>query len=244
MRSSLGALELSLGDYAAADRVLGPYVEFIWTSGLREPAVAAFVPDQAEALIGLGRYDEALDLIEWLSATGRNLDCPWALSAAARARALLLAAGGRLAEAMTQVDEALLKHERLDMPIERARTLLVKGRLQRRNREKTAAKETLMEALRMFEASGAGTWAATTRRELDRVGLRPRAPMELTTTEARVAELAASGLSTKAIAAEAFLSPKSMEGVPTRVYRKLDVHSRAQLASLMARKTDPAEQAD
>lgn len=244
MMSSLGALELSLGDYAAADRVLRPYVAFIWTSGLREPAVAAFIPDQAEALIGLGRTGEAARLIDWLATTGGTLDCAWALSAAARARALLLASEGRLREAMTQVDEALLNHERLDMPVERARTLLVKGRLHRRNREKTQAKETLMEALRIFEASGAGAWAETTRRELDRVGLRPRAPMELTSTEARVAELAASGLSTKAIAAEAFLSPKSVEGVLTRVYRKLDVTSRAQLASLMARKADPTEQAD
>jgi DNA-binding CsgD family transcriptional regulator len=104
--------------------------------------------------------------------------------------------------------------------------------------------EVLQFLGRRLGSSGAGAWAAPTRRELDRVGLRPRAPMELTTTEARVADLAASGLSTKAIAAEAFLSPKSVEGVLTRVYRKLDVSSRAQLASLMARKTDPAEQAD
>lgn len=241
MMSSLGNLELSLGDHAAADRVLGPHVDFIWTSGLREPGVAPFVADEAEALVGLGREDEAERLIDWLEETGGPLDRAWALAAAARCRALLLASRGRLPDAMEQVEQALVNHKRLDMPIERARSLLVKGRLHRRNREKSAAQSALREALDIFEACGAEAWAAATRSELSRLGLRPRAPKELTPTESRVAELAASGLSTKAIAGEAFLSPKSVEGVLTRIYRKLDVHSRAQLASLLARRPDSAD---
>ncbi|HEX2052495.1 MAG TPA: AAA family ATPase [Actinomycetota bacterium] len=239
MMSSLGSLELSLGDFGATDRVLAPLVEFITTSGVGEPAIAAFAPDECEALIALGRLEEAQFLLDWLARRGQALDRPWALAAAARCRALLLAGQGRIGESMDQIDEALLQHKRLPMPIELGRTLLVKGRLHRRSREKSAAKEALEEAKALFESAGAGAWAAAAQSELDRIGLRPRAPHQLTPTEASVAQLAAAGLSTKEIAARAFLSPKSVEGVLTRVYRKLQVRSRSQLAAMLARKTDP-----
>lgn len=238
MMCSLGSLELSLGDYAATDRVLGPLVEFLTTSGVREPAIAAFVPDECEALLALGRIDEARFLLDWLAETGRALDRPWALASAARCRALLLAGEGRMAEALEEIDQALLSHKRLPMPVELGRTLLVKGRLHRRNREKSSAKEALDEARALFTGAGAQAWAAAAQRELDRVGLRPRAPEELTPTEARVAELVAAGLTTKQIAARAFLSPKSVEGVLTRVYRKLGVRSRSQLAAKLARESE------
>ncbi len=241
MMTCLGALELSLGDHAAADRVLGPYLPLLESSGVGEPGVFAFVADEAEALIGLDRAQEAEPLIDWLAERGAALDRPWALAAAARCRALKLASEGRPNEAMEAANEALRSHERVPMPIELARTLLVKGRLQRRSREKSAAKQSLEEALRIFEEAGAMAWADRTREELQRVGLRPRASSGLTATESRVAELAAAGLTTRAIAAEAFLAPKSVEGVLTRVYRKLGVSSRAQLAAKLARKSEPPE---
>jgi DNA-binding CsgD family transcriptional regulator len=237
----LGALELSLGDYAAADRVLGPYLPLLQSSGVGEPGVFAFVADEAEALIGLDRAAEAEPLIDWLAERGAALDRPWALAASARCRALKLASEGRPTEAMQAANEALLSHQRVPMPIELARTLLVKGRLHRRSREKSAAKQSLDEALRIFEEAGAMAWTDRTREELARVGLRPRASSGLTATEARIAELAAAGLTTRAIAAEAFITPKSVEGVLTRVYRKLGVSSRAQLAAKLARRAGPPE---
>jgi DNA-binding CsgD family transcriptional regulator len=239
--SCLGALELSLGDYAATDRVLGPYLHLLEASGVGEPGVVAFMADEAEALIGLGRADEAEPLIEWFENRGSALDRPWALAASGRCRALKLAASGRTRDALDAVQQALIHSKGLRMPVEHARTLLVKGRLHRRAKEKSSARESLEEALRIFEDAGAMAWAERAREELDRVGLRPRASGELTPTESQVAELAASGLSTKAIAAEAFLTPKTVEGVLTRVYRKLGVSSRAQLASQLARKSDPPE---
>jgi DNA-binding CsgD family transcriptional regulator len=241
MMTCLGALELSLGDYAAADRVLGPYLPLLQSSGVGEPGVFAFVADEAEALIGLDRAAEAEPLIDWLAERGAALDRPWALAASARCRALKLASEGRPTEAMQAANEALLSHQRVPMPIELARTLLVKGRLHRRSREKSAAKQSLDEALRIFEEAGAMAWADRTREELARVGLRPRASSGLTATEARIAELAAAGLTTRAIAAEAFITPKSVEGVLTRVYRKLGVSSRAQLAAKLARRAGPPE---
>ena len=123
------------------------------------------------------------------------------------------------------------------MPFERGRTLLAKGRLHRRRKEKRLADEALREALACFESLGAPDWAAITRAELGRVGRRPHAPTDLTDTERRVAELAASGLTSREIAERAFLAPKTVGNVLGRVYEKLGIHSRAELGALMA--TDP-----
>lgn len=77
-------------------------------------------------------------------------------------------------------------------------------------------------------------WAERARAELGRVGLRPPAPTELTASERRVAELTASGLTNREVAAQLFMSPKTVEARLARVYRKLGVRSRAQLGALLA----------
>ena len=119
------------------------------------------------------------------------------------------------------------------VPSEHGRTLLVKGRLQRRLKQKAAAAETLREAVAILERSGATIWAEQARRELERVGLR-RAPDELTASERRVAELAATGLTNREVALAAFMSPKTVEANLSRVYRKLGITSRAELGARMA----------
>ena len=89
-------------------------------------------------------------------------------------------------------------------------------------------------ALEQFEQLGAPTWVERTRAELDRVGLR-RAPEELTATERRVAELAASGLTNREVAGKAFISPKTVQANLARVYRKLGISSRAELGARMSK---------
>jgi DNA-binding CsgD family transcriptional regulator len=85
----------------------------------------------------------------------------------------------------------------------------------------------------MFELLGAPSWIERTRAELERVGLR-RAPDELTATERRVAELAATGLTNREVASKAFMSPKTVQANLARVYRKLGISSRAELGARMA----------
>jgi DNA-binding CsgD family transcriptional regulator len=89
-------------------------------------------------------------------------------------------------------------------------------------------------ALAIFDDLGAAAWAEHARTELARVGRRPRAPDELTETERRVAELAATGLSSRQIAERAFLAPKTVGNVMGRVYQKLGIHSRAELGAAMS----------
>jgi DNA-binding CsgD family transcriptional regulator len=116
------------------------------------------------------------------------------------------------------------------MPFERARTLLAKGRVHHRRKEKRLATETLGEAVGIFEELGSPLWAERARIELGRAGLRQRDPDALNVTEQQVAELAAQGLSNQEIAQRAFLSVKTVEANLTRVYRKLGIRSRAGLA--------------
>jgi DNA-binding CsgD family transcriptional regulator len=130
------------------------------------------------------------------------------------------------------------------MPFERARTLLLLGVVHRRRKEKRLADERLREALRTFDALGALLWAERTRAELGRIGLRPRAPDDLTETERRVAELAATGLSSRQIADRAFLAPKTVGNVLGRVYTKLGIHSRAELGARLGRGPDAGGQSE
>jgi DNA-binding NarL/FixJ family response regulator len=232
--SALGFLELSLGNAAEADRHLNPLVARMEAAGVREPGAARFVPDAIEALIALGRLDEAETLLIRLERRARTLDRASALAASARCRALLAAARGDLASALSTLEAALAEHDRAAMPFERARTLLVLGEVRRRAKYKRAARETLEAALAVFEELGAELWAAKARSDLGRIGGRAPATDALTPTERRVAELVAEGRPTKVVAGELFVSVKTVEGHLSRIYAKLGVRSRAELAARFA----------
>jgi DNA-binding NarL/FixJ family response regulator len=119
------------------------------------------------------------------------------------------------------------------MPSERARTLLALGLVHRRRNERRAARSAFDGALAIFEHLGVQPWIERTRSELARVPVR-RAPAGLTPTEERIARLAASGLTNRAVAERAFVSTKTVEGNLARIYDKLGVHSRAELGRVMA----------
>jgi DNA-binding CsgD family transcriptional regulator len=118
--------------------------------------------------------------------------------------------------------------------MEVARTFLVAGRVERRRRCKRQAAEWLRQALESFEQAGACLWAERAQAELSRVGLRRTASSELTASEYRVAELAASGRTNREIAAQLFMSRKTVEANLARVYRKLGIRSRAELGARLA----------
>lgn len=226
---TLGFVELSLGDFGAAYATFAPLIERLALVPEIEIMGAGHLPDAAEAMIAIGRLDEAEPLIKLLESNGRRLDRSWMLSASYRCRAMLQAAQGDVAGAEIAANRALAEHDRVPMPFERARTLLLLGQLQRRRRLKDAASATLTEALREFERMGAPLWAERVRAELSRTKVSPTSEHALTPSERRVAELAALGQSNKEIAAKLFISPKTVEHNLGRVYRKLGIRSRAEL---------------
>lgn len=227
---ALGFLDLSRGDTAAAARRLGPLPERLWRIGIGDPTAFPVLPDAIEALVGAGELERAGGLVDRLEQAGRRLDRPLALATAARARALLAEAGRRPDEALEWIARANAEHERLGSAFERARTLVVEGRIHRRRRRKGSARAVLEQALELFEELGAALWVERAREELGRVGLRPRAPSGLTPTERKVAELVAAGRTNREVAAELFVSVKTVELYLTRIYRKHGVRSRTELA--------------
>src|SRR5690348_12650619 len=114
-------------------------------------------------------------------------------------------------------------------PFEYARTLLLHGKLERRAKRKRTAREALHQAATIFAELPAPLWEAKAQQELQRLGVR-KAPDQLTETEARIARLAAEGLSNPEIAAAMFVSRKTVEANLSKAYRKLGVRSRVELA--------------
>jgi DNA-binding CsgD family transcriptional regulator len=238
-RWALGFAELSAGDPAAAHAALEPLTEMLPSMGLADPIGLVFLPDEIEALIALGELGRAQPLIELLRRLGVAHDRPWALAAAARGRGIHAAARGDLDEAIAALGEALAAHDRVEMPFERGRTLLALGRALRRRKQWSAARVAFREAVGLFDRTGAPLWSQAARQEVSRVGERRDDPDELTATERRIAELAASGLSNQEVAERAFLTVKGVEANLTRAYRKLGIRSRGGLAGALRRDDEP-----
>ena len=235
----LGFLDVSLGNHEAALATLEPELSRLAAAPDGTEIIAAsFVADAVEAMTQLGRLADAEPLIERFERNGRRLDRPWMLAVSGRCRSMLLAAGGDVDAAMIAAQRAMVQHDRVPMPFERARTQLLLGQLHRRLRHKEAASTTLREALGVFENLGTPLWADRARTELARVIVAPTADAPLTPSEQRVAELTASGLTNRDVAAALFISPKTVEANLSRIYRKLDIRSRAELGRRMGQATD------
>jgi DNA-binding CsgD family transcriptional regulator len=231
-RYALAMVALAEENPRAAVAWLDPVIAQVEAVGVYEWVIAMSIPDAIEALIATGDLTRAARLIEGLEALGRKFDRPWALALSGRSRAFLSAASGDLDQAQAAAERAVIEHERLPMPLELGRTLLVLGQLQRRRGERRAARETLRRAESIFESIDARLWADRTRAEARRIGVR-RAPTELTANEQAVAQLAAAGLTNREIAARTFISRRTVEANLARAYAKLGVRSRTELASRM-----------
>ena len=228
---ALAFLDTSLGRYDEALATMQPLLARLDPAdGACEIFASSFVPDAIESLIAVGRHDEAVPLIDALEKNGRRLDRPWLLAVGARCRAMHLAAVGDLKQATAVVVEAMEHHQRLPMPFETARTQLLHGQLERRQRRIHSAVTILTESAEAFDSLGTPLWAARARHELVRTKVSRNNDLELTQSERRVAELAGGGKTNRDIAAMLFISHKTVEQHITRIYRKLGVTNRAALA--------------
>jgi len=235
----LGFLEISLDQPAPANRNLRTAVDLVSSMMVEEPGLFRVVPDAVEALIGVGEVGEAAALLESFEGRARSLERIWALATAARSRALLLAVSGDLSASLDQLAVAITWHDRLPVPFERGRTLLARGSVLRRAKRKREAKASLEQALQTFDRLGAALWSKKARAELERIGGRAPAPLGLTPTEERVAELVAAGRTNREVAEALFMSVNTVEANLKRIYRKRGVRSRAELAATFARGAAP-----
>jgi DNA-binding CsgD family transcriptional regulator len=234
-RGILGFAALSEGDAAGAHAQLAEAAQLLLTGGMGALSIFPVVQNEIEALVALGRVDEAADLVSSLDAVGRRSGRLWTLATAARGRGRVEAARGNPDSARAAFAQALELHEHLGYPFEQARTLLGLGMAERRAKQKAAARDALESARGQFDRLGAAKWAERAAAELSRIGLR-RAPGELSPTERRVAELAAAGRTNREIAAEVFLSVKTVEANLSKAFRKLGVRSRVELATTLQKR--------
>ncbi len=236
----LGFVELSLGNYEAAQALLGEATDLMRSRWNREFGDCHVVPDQIEALVALGDLARAEDLSEWMDEVARATQRPWTTATGARSQALVQAARNDLDGADAALERALAAHERLPMPLELGRTLLTRGIVQRRMKRRAVARETLEQALVLFEGRGATLWAERARSEIARIGVRSAAQVDLTPVEQRIAALVAQGYTNGEIAASLSLSRKTVEANLSRSYRKMGVRSRAQLVARLSEPPEPA----
>ncbi|WP_433509720.1 LuxR C-terminal-related transcriptional regulator [Nonomuraea sp. CA-143628] len=231
---ALALLDLCLGRFAAAhDRfaaitAAGP--------GAGHPTVVwRTAPDRVEAAVGAG--DEA-GARAVLAAYER-----WSTHAAtAESHALLARCRGLVESSEDAFGEALRLHTN---PFEAARTALLLGERLRRTQRPGEARAHLRTAWETFERAGARPWARRAQEELRAAGESGQAPPAavfdaLTPQELRIAGLVADGLSSKQIAAQLFLSPRTVEYHLYKIYPKLGIGSRTDLARLVVLQKAPA----
>lgn len=232
-RAVLGFIELSLGDPLSAVGHLEPLSAPL-TSDVSESGWFRSLADEVEARVALGEFDRAATLVERLEERRIVLlDHTWARAAAARCRGLVLAASGDEEGAVEAFALAVAEHEHLPEPFELARTLLGRGRAERRFKRRRASRDSLTRARDLFTGLGAPLWMARTDEELSRIGGRAPRGQGLTSTEERIAELAGAGLTNREIAAELFLSVNTVQAYLKRIYRELGIRSRTELARKM-----------
>jgi DNA-binding CsgD family transcriptional regulator len=211
-------------------------LQVVWAhttrEGVDEPGVFPVAPDLVEALVELGKLDEALAVTSRLQVLSDQQQHPWGLASARRCRALIGLAGSTYDEDYAaELEATAASYGDLGLRFDRARSLLSLGRAERRLRKWAAARRSLELAAQAFDEIGSTGWAERTRSELARISARrPAGKGELTPTERRVVELAAAGRSNKEIAQALFVTVHTVEGHLSHAYAKLGIHSRTQLA--------------
>lgn len=236
----LGLVAMAEGDAPLAVRLLRRWNDLAVQMALRDPGYCRMQGDLVEALVATGEVHEAAEYAAFMHANAVRLGRPSLLAGACRARALAAAAQGDRDQAVALASLAVQGFAATPLVVEHARALLTLGQIHRRFKEKAAARQSLEAALAVFQRLGAERLAERTRQDLERIGLRNASTNALTATELRVARLAATGRTVRQVGDELFISPKTVEANLTRVYRKLGLSGRAELATWAATVDVPA----
>ncbi len=209
------------------------HLQTAWTAartlGIHEPGRRQRLEaDLGQVLVAAGRLEPAGALAAEQLALGRKLDRPTLIGVGHRLDGLVHAARGELDDAVAALEAAVDAHRYSPLALELPRSLLALGQTQRRLKAKPLARTNLQSAVDRFTVLGAVPWAHIAQRELIRLD-GPRTGSALTATEERVSSLAGAGRNNREIAAELFISTRTVEGHLATVYRKLGIRGRANL---------------
>jgi DNA-binding CsgD family transcriptional regulator len=234
--AQVGFVETSARNWHAALDALRELAQIFARTQMVDLEQLLWGVDYADAALQVGATEEvetAISVLRRQGASGR----PEATVAADRSEAMLVAARGEVDDALHMLVK-VVEQQASECPFEAARSFLALGRVYRRGGYKRMASDALNQAAATFDELGTPRWAERARDEAGRTGLYPTTS-ELTTTERRVAEFVASGHSNQETAAALFMSVKTVEANLSRIYRKLSVRSRTELANHLNR-LDPA----
>ncbi len=229
--AAIGFLELSLARSTEAFRVLGRAGGLLAETGVADPCAFPILADEAEALIGVGELGTASRRIAALQEMGDRLDRDLIRGQASRCSGLASAAEGDIPASLRALELAVEIHARVGIATELGRSLFALGVSRRRDRQKRPARDVLEQALESFTAVDTPLWANRVRDEIARIGGRRASVGELTESEARVARLAAAGLTNREIARTLSIGVRTVEGHLSHVYTKLEIRSRTELAA-------------
>lgn len=234
VRRALGLLDLAAGTPEQALLHFQPPAGGSYLS-----VTVVNVPDLVEAAVQSDHADLAAEPLALFIRWARTADTPELTALAARCRALLAPPDHAAADFRRAVE----LYEHTDQPFEAARTHLLFGRHLRRTRQKFEARASLHAALEIFQTLGADLWASRAREELRATGVRvqPRAAtstVKLTPQEARIAEAVAEGFTNRDIAAQMFLSTRTIDYHLRKMYQKAGVNSRAELTRVLLTETE------
>lgn len=229
-----GFVDLCAGRWTAAVEHLSAARHEADEVGMVDAAALPFGHDLVEARVMVGDHEGATREAERFAAAADRARAPLGIALAWRSRAIVANAAGQLDRAGQLVTEAVSAHDGVPQVVfEAARTRLLAGSILRRAGRRTAARVELESARSTFAMLGAAPFVSRVDAELARLTTR-RAPEGLTGTERRVAELAGAGMTNAEIAASMSISVRTVESNLTRVYRKLGVRSRTELAARTA----------
>ncbi|MFI2369161.1 AAA family ATPase [Streptomyces sp. NPDC018833] len=234
---ALGRVQLLSGDVATAQETLRRVQVSERAQATVDPSMLRWHEELAEALVAVDAPEEAGALLADVRPVAERLGRTTVLLACDRAHAVLLAASGCADEAAALLTEVAERYGTAGLPLERGRSLITLARVERRRRRRSAAASALQAAAIVFERAGAVPWLGLATET-------PTAPAEqtpaargalsaLTDAELRLARLVGQGASNQEAAAKLYLSVKTVEARLTRIYQKLDVRSRSQLATAL-----------
>ncbi|MFJ3925351.1 AAA family ATPase [Streptomyces sp. NPDC090022] len=241
---ALGLVELATGETVKAVATLRRVAGLEAAQQVVDPSILRWHGELAEALVAADALEEAAELLASVHAVAAGLGRTSVVTALDRARGLLLSASGEADAAVALLRATAERFEALGLPLEHGRTLLALARAERRRRRRAPARAALYGAAEVFTRAGAHPWAELARESpgnaagadrarADARGSGDDAVAALTEGEARLAVLVSQGASNQEAAAKLFLSVKTVEARLTRIYQKLDVRSRAQLATVL-----------
>lgn len=223
-------------EYEAVLRALEPVAQLSCRQGIDEPGFWPWQDVYANALVVTGRVRRAEPFLRFHEELAAERGHRSTTARLGYVRGRLHGTHGDLERARESFDSALARITELPLPYDRARVNFAYGQTLRRAGKRKEADKILRDARDSYAALGAQSYVQRCDRELKASGMHSKRPQDgsdgLTAQERAVAELVAAGMSNKQAAVELFLSVKTVQFHLTRIYDKLGIHSRGELAAL------------